>query len=103
MAKLVTVASCDALAPGDCRRVQIEDKEIALFRIDDTFYAIDNECPHYGAPLCDGWVDDHVVTCPWHAWQFDVTDGRCLTVPDYDVPTYVVKVEDGVVQIEIEE
>jgi len=103
MSKFVTIAACESLANGDCRRVQVEDKEIALFRVDDTFYAIENECSHYGAPLCDGWVDGHVVTCPWHAWQFDVTNGRCMTVPDYDVASFPIRIEDGAVQIQIPE
>lgn len=101
MPEPVTLVAADALRDGESRAIRIGDKEVALFRVGDEFYAIDNECSHYGAPLCDGWTDGTTVSCPWHCWQFDVTTGKCLTVEDYDVQSYPVKIEDGQVKIEI--
>lgn len=101
MPELVTVAAADSMKDGESRAVKVGDKELALFRVGDEFHAIENECSHYGAALCDGWTDGAVVTCPWHCWQFDVTNGKCLTVEDYDVPAYRVTVEDGQVKVEI--
>lgn len=101
MAEFVTVAEADSLRDGDSRAVKVGNKEVALFRVGDEFYAIDNECSHYGAPLSDGWSDGKLVTCPWHCWQFDVTNGKCLTVEDYDVPSYTVLVEEGQVKVTV--
>ncbi len=101
MSETVILASADSLRDGDSRAVRVGDKELALFRVGDEFYAIDNECSHYGAALCDGWSDGKTVTCPWHCWQFDVTNGKCLTVEDYDVQSYVLRIEDGQVTVEI--
>ena len=100
MPEFVTLVAADALRDGESRAVRIGAKEVALFRVGAEFYAIDNECSHYGAPLCDGWTDGTTVSCPWHCWQFDVTSGKCLTVEDYDVQSYPVKIEDGQVKIE---
>ena len=103
MSRFVTVAESNSLREGSGRCVKIGNQEIALFRVGDEFYAIDNECTHYGASLCHGMVQGHKVACPWHCWQFDMTNGKCLTVPGRDVKSYPVRVEDGAVQIEVEE
>lgn len=53
---------------------------IALYNVDGTLHALDGVCPHAGGPLGQGQLDGCVVTCPWHGWQFDVTNGQhCLT------------------------
>jgi nitrite reductase (NADH) small subunit len=101
MPEPVILVAADALRDGESRAIRVGDREVALFRVGEEFYAIDNECSHYGAPLCDGWTDGTTVSCPWHCWQFDVTTGKCLTVEDYDVQSYPVRIEDGQVKIEI--
>jgi NAD(P)H-dependent nitrite reductase small subunit len=101
MPEPVILVAADALRDGESRAIRVGDKEVAVFRVGEEFYAIDNECSHYGAPLCDGWTDGTTVSCPWHCWQFDVTTGKCLTVEDYDVQSYPVRIEDGQVKIEI--
>jgi NAD(P)H-dependent nitrite reductase small subunit len=59
---------------GKC--VVIGERRIALFRDGDDVFAIDNVCPHEGAPLADGFYADRVVVCPLHGWEFNVTNGR---------------------------
>ena len=103
MSEFVSVLQSDALADGAGERVQVEDKDIALFRIGDKFYAIDNECPHSGGPLAYGFLDGETVMCPWHCWQFDLKNGECLTIAGFDVQCYPVRVENGTVQINPEQ
>jgi nitrite reductase (NADH) small subunit len=55
--------------------VVIEDKIIAIFESDGRYYAIDDMCPHAGASLAEGYLENCVVACPWHAWRFDIRDG----------------------------
>ncbi len=100
---------------GDRVFVEIDELEVAVFRIDGEFHAIVNYCPHQGAPLCEGeltgestvdedwnWTYDEVerhVRCPWHGWMFDVTTGRSTGSKKYRMPTYDVGVEDGMVYV----
>ena len=49
-----------------------------LFLEGGRYYAIDDHCPHQGAPLCDGMVSEGTVTCTWHGWRFGLEDGRWL-------------------------
>ncbi len=87
---------------GESGRVTLDEFDIALFNIDGEVRAIDNECPHQGASLADGWVEDGVVSCPWHCWQFDTESGQCISVEDNDVRAYPIRIEDGVAYIEVE-
>jgi nitrite reductase (NADH) small subunit/3-phenylpropionate/trans-cinnamate dioxygenase ferredoxin subunit len=88
------------VAPGAGKLVAVDGKEIALFNVDGTFYALDNECPHRGGPLGEGDLEGCIVTCPWHAWQYDVRTGESIT-DDLKVARYDVKVEGGDVLVAV--
>ena len=51
-------------------------QDIAVFNIDDNFYAISNVCAHKGGPLSQGTLEKSIVTCPWHGWKYDVLNGK---------------------------
>jgi NAD(P)H-dependent nitrite reductase small subunit len=97
----VTVATADELADGRSKAVEVSGRDIALFRSGDEYFAVENECPHYGAPLCGGYVRGKSVMCAWHGWQFDMESGECFTAPGCDVEAYEVKIEDGQVKIAV--
>jgi len=75
---------------------------LAIFNVGGSFYAIHNLCPHRGAPLGEGELSGSEVTCPWHAWQFDVKTGQNLDNPDSKVKTYPVKVEGDDIFVELQ-
>lgn len=87
---------------GDSVRLNEGRYDIALFRVGEELCAIDNACPHQGASLSDGWVEDGVVACPWHAWQFDTRSGECLSVSGCDVATYPVEMREGKAVIKVQ-
>lgn len=101
MAEFVIVAQCDEVEQNWGTEVKMAGHEIALFREGDQF-ALENECPHQGAPLANGSIDDGVVMCPWHCWRFDAATGECLTAPGSRIESYPVRVQDGAVQVKIE-
>jgi len=87
------------LSPGRCATVELPNgKELALYNVGGEFYATDNSCPHHGAPLVEGKLCGHVIECGFHGWQFDVRDGRGLTVRE-SLETYRVVVEEGLIKI----
>ena len=96
-----TVAKVDDIKPGQCRVVIVNEKEFAIFNVSGKFYAIDNLCRHEGGPLGDGDLDDTVVTCPLHGWDYDVTNGENHTEPDLPVKAFDVMVEGSDIKIKI--
>lgn len=74
---------------------------VALVHVDGTFYALDGVCPHQGGPLGQGELCDHLVTCPWHGWQFDVRSGRSQLSENVVQPSFRCKVERGQVYIDL--
>lgn len=75
--------------------------QLAIFRRGDQVFAMDNVCPHAGASLAHGYCDETSVACPWHCWEFEISTGKCLTVEGFDVDTFEVKIEDGVVKVQL--
>ncbi len=59
----------------DKKCISVKGKHLALFKVKDTFYCIDNTCPHANGPLCEGILDGFLISCPWHSSEFDVRDG----------------------------
>ena len=101
MGQCVKVAKKSEIPADTGKYVQVEGKEIALFRIGDKVYALDHVCPHQGGPLAEGGLDGNVVTCPWHGWQFDVTSGVCTFNESVKQPTFPVKEEGDDILVEV--
>lgn len=101
MKEFVAVAKAAQVPEGDGILVEVKGREIGLFRIQEEFYAIDNLCPHHLGPLVEGQLDGCVISCPWHAWTFDVTTGKCTFDDRVEVQTFAVRVSGDDVEIEI--
>ncbi|OGL12962.1 MAG: non-heme iron oxygenase ferredoxin subunit [Candidatus Rokubacteria bacterium RIFCSPLOWO2_02_FULL_72_37] len=97
----VRVAAVTEIAVGEGRVVEAEGLTLALFNVNGAFYAIDNRCPHRGGPLGEGELAGAVVTCPWHAWRWDVTTGANANNPVVRVACYPARVEGGTVFVEL--
>ena len=54
MAGFARVASIAEVPAGTGKVVEVEGRTVALFNVDGTFHAIDNECLHRGGPLGEG-------------------------------------------------
>ena len=101
MADFVTAASLSDLAPGTCKAVEIGGKTIALFNVSGTVYALDNTCLHQGGPLGEGILEDDVVSCPWHMWEYNVRTGEKVDRPALKVATYEVRVEGNDIKVAV--
>jgi nitrite reductase/ring-hydroxylating ferredoxin subunit len=94
MTKRVKIAVVKDLPPGQASAFDIEGKRIAVFNVGGAYYAIDDTCPHAGAPLCEGSVAGTTLTCPWHGAEFDLKTGAVLSPPAFEgVGYYRVCVE----------
>lgn len=97
----VKVATLDQIPADTGRFVEVNGREIALFRIGGNVYATTNICPHQGGPLAEGLVEGTTVVCPWHSWVFDVTTGRSPLMPQLRIDTFPVTIEGNDVFVDI--
>lgn len=81
---------------------QVGEKLIAVFQIDGEYFAMDDTCPHMGASLAAGELQDGIVTCPWHAWRFRVCDGTWCDNPRISIGSYPVRVDGDEIQLALE-
>ena len=97
----VRVAGVADVPPGEGRVVDADGRQLAVFNVDGAFHAIDNTCPHRGGPLGEGDLEGTVVSCPWHAWRWDVTTGANVNNPVLRVACVPLAVEDGALWVEL--
>jgi chlorite dismutase/nitrite reductase/ring-hydroxylating ferredoxin subunit len=79
-------------------------KMIAVFRIEDQYYAINNRCSHARGPLSEGQIDHEEcsVVCPWHYGKFDIRTGAAIDgVVRKSVETFETRIHHDMLQIRI--
>jgi nitrite reductase (NADH) small subunit len=101
MGEFQTVCKAHEVTEGEGKTVSIGNRLIALFFLEGEYYAIDDVCPHMGASLSGGYLKKGIVTCPWHAWRFRVTDGAWADNPRIKIGCYPVRVVGDEVQIQL--
>jgi nitrite reductase/ring-hydroxylating ferredoxin subunit len=99
MAEFVRVAAAADVKPGQGIVAEANGKTLAVFNVDGTIHAINNNCCHREGPLGEGELDGNIVTCPWHGWRFNVTTGACMNNPSAQVEAYEVKIEGEDVKV----
>ena len=104
MSEAVKIAEAGELAPGDRKVVEVDGREVALFRIGDEYYAIDDVCTHDGEPLADGELHGTCIECPRHGARFDVRTGAVVRLPAVEpIPAHTVEVRDDGVYVRIDD
>ena len=97
-----TVAKMGEIPAGEGRAFEVNGRMVAVFLLDGVYHAIDDFCPHMGASLAAGAVEDGEVTCPWHAWRFRICDGTWCENPKIFVDSFEVRLEADEIQVCLE-
>jgi 3-phenylpropionate/trans-cinnamate dioxygenase ferredoxin subunit len=109
MAKYI-VATVDEIPPGERKLVEVAGRLVGLFNVNGSFFALRNQCPHQGGPLCNGRLtgflmasvpgeysytrQGEMIRCPWHGWEFDIKTGQSWFDPARTrVRSYKVSIE----------
>ena len=96
-----SVAKAAEIPAGGSRIVRIDDVPVAVFHLDEGWYAIEDVCTHDGGPVAEGRLEGCIIECPRHGATFDVRSGAALTFPAVSpVATYAVRVVGDDVQVE---
>jgi nitrite reductase (NADH) small subunit len=115
--KAIPACRLDEIPDGAMKAVRVDGRELVLVRKGERVFALRDICPHQGTRLSTGTVSSairsngvgeysleqrgQIVRCPWHNWEFNAEDGRCLHDPQVRVATYPVRVEDGQVLVTV--
>lgn len=91
------------LKEGRVMTVTAAHKGICLTHFEGKFSALDNRCPHQGGPLGEGSIENGLLRCPWHGWDFDPCTGMPPGGFDDGVTTFPTKEEDDAIYIGMEE
>ena len=110
--KRQVVARAVDVAPGQCKIVNVDGREIGVFNLNGEYFALANRCPHEGGPLCQGKIialvqsdgpghyrlarHQEFLRCPWHGWEFEIRTGQSWCDPKSTrARQFQVKVESG--------
>ncbi len=88
------VCGRDELADGEFEIVELDDTLVAVYRVSDEFFAIEDLCTHDGGELAGGKLCGYQLECPRHASRFDLRSGKVLGPPALtDTQVFPVKIE----------
>jgi len=101
------IAACKTsdIAPDEIREVEVDGrKSIAVYNLDGDFFATDDTCTHGEASLAEGDIEDGEVICPFHMGSFDIRTGAAIAPPCVNpIKIYPVRIEDGMIYVQVDE
>ena len=100
MSEWINVFNETALMNGENSVIDVDGTDVAIFKIEDNFFAIEDVCSHDGTEIASGELDGHEIICPRHGARFCVKTGAVKSAPAYeDIHSYPVRIVEGMVQI----
>ena len=102
MPEYIKVAQSASVRKKSGLAVSIGNHKIALFRNQDKVYAFRDRCPHQGAPLSDGYVQDGCIVCIYHGWRFNLEDGSFSNNKTLKLKHFPIREEDGQIYVMID-
>jgi nitrite reductase/ring-hydroxylating ferredoxin subunit len=97
----VVICAAEDIPDGERIITQVGDLSIGVFHHRGGWYALRNSCLHRGGPVCTGSLQGDVLTCPWHGFQYNVTNGQFLVDPSARLTTYPVEIKEGKIYLQI--
>jgi Fe-S cluster biogenesis protein NfuA/nitrite reductase/ring-hydroxylating ferredoxin subunit len=80
---------------------EVDGQSLILSRLDDRIVCYQNSCAHLGMPLDMGQVNDGILKCPFHAFEYLLKSGECLTVPEVQLQAHAVRLTDNRVEVNL--
>ena len=100
MSDWVDVVAENALANGEHLIVDVDDVDVAVFKIEDRYYAIEDVCTHDGAEIASGILEGNDIVCPRHGAKFCIKTGVVKSAPAYeDIACFPIRIQNGTVQV----
>ncbi|WP_026239885.1 Rieske 2Fe-2S domain-containing protein [Parafrankia discariae] len=98
----VDLVEAESLWDGEMEAFDVGPDEVLLLKVDGGIRAYDGTCPHQGVSLVEGELENGVLTCRAHEWQFDARTGAGLNPRDNHLTRHDVRIDGaGVVQVRL--
>ena len=95
------VCNVEDVPRGSSKIFKFDSVEIAIFNLGGEFFTVSNVCAHRGGQIGQGEIHQEEVSCPSHAWQFNIKTGNCLNVPGAKLKTYLTKLEKEKILVDL--
>ncbi|MBI4426376.1 MAG: Rieske 2Fe-2S domain-containing protein [Candidatus Kerfeldbacteria bacterium] len=96
----VPIATVDQFNDRTMICATVNGKPLALFKVGEQYFCLDNTCSHAGGPLCEGLLEGTVIECPLHASRFDVTTGAVVAGPAHEPQrTYPIRLNGSRIEV----
>ena len=98
---LIPLCSTVEVPEGQGFQVTTGELVVAVFRVGDRYYVIDDACTHGPGRLCEGTVEGDIVECNFHNGAFNIRTGEVESPPCLiPIRTYYAEVRDGQIAID---
>ena len=91
----------DELWDGEMAPRTVGGRRVLLVRLGDEVRAYEDRCVHLGVALSEGQLDDRVITCPAHHYQYDAGTGRGINPRTACLTRYPVRLEAGAIWVDV--
>ena len=100
MPEWINVFKENALMNGQNRVIDVDGTDVAIFKINNEYFAIEDVCSHDGTEIASGMLDGDEIICPRHGARFCIKTGVVKSAPAYeDIHSYPIRIVEGMVQI----
>lgn len=100
MTDWIDVCAANTLADNENIIVDVDGTEVAIFKIDGQFYAIEDVCSHDGTEIASGDLEGDEIICPRHGSRFCVKTGEVKCAPAYEnIAVFPVQIKDNRIQV----
>ena len=100
MSEWEEVAKVGQIEPGTCIAVDVDGTQVALFNLEEEYFAIEDVCTHDGSEISCGIIMGEEIICSRHGAKFCIKTGKVTAPPAYeDIDTFPVKVENGAILV----
>ncbi|MEM7625473.1 MAG: thiamine pyrophosphate-binding protein [Planctomycetota bacterium] len=89
----------DELPEGRVKTITLGTNTLCLTHYDGKYGALDNRCPHQGGPLGEGTIENGMLRCPWHGWDYCPLTGNPPGGYDDGVETFPTEARDDGVYV----
>jgi len=77
------------------RAIAVGRQRIVVAKLKGRLFAFDAFCPHVQGPMVQAEIDGAIISCPLHAWRFDLENGGKELHGYRGISVHDIRITDG--------